>query len=198
MSFDDGWVSLLWAHERLRERGLRAVLFLTTLMPELRERGRYSGFVRQRFPRMAERYGDSLVPLSWDELAQLVGEGLVLGSHTHTHTRLLPGVSPRELSLPRGLIRERLGVDAVDLAYPYGRRRDLSPRLVPLLRELGYRRAFTGHGWPITPLSNPHLLPRAYVDPSWSVPELRRVLSAPRALMEGLSWLAQAHIPRER
>ena len=192
ITFDDGWADLLWAFPELKKRGLAATLFLTTILPELREAGSWEGFVRERFPRLSAK--GPLVPLSWDELRDLLGQGLEIGSHTHTHARFGPGPG-EELKLSRELIKEKLGIDARTFAYPYGRRRDIDLSAKELLPASGYEMAFIGHGWAIPDNCDPLLVPRHPVKDSWPVARLRNILSGKMDLREKLSWWAQGFIP---
>jgi peptidoglycan/xylan/chitin deacetylase (PgdA/CDA1 family) len=191
ITFDDGWTDLLWAFPELRKRGLSATLFLTTALPELRASGSWEGFIRERFPRLAQKA--ALAPLAWDELRDLVSEGLEIGSHTHTHARLGPGAG-EELRASRELIRENLGVDTRIFAYPYGRRRDIDLSARGLLGSCGYDMAFIGHGWAIPDNCDPLLVPRHPVKESWPLARLLDTLSGKADLREKLSWWAQGLI----
>lgn len=109
--FDDGYVGVHdQALEILRRHHIPATLFVTT---------QWIG--RPAFPWAPPELGR---PLTWDEVARLVGEaGCDLGSHTHTHrvlTALTPDDVRQELRTARAIIRERLGMTPTTFAYPYG------------------------------------------------------------------------------
>jgi peptidoglycan/xylan/chitin deacetylase (PgdA/CDA1 family) len=191
ISFDDGWADLLWAFPELKKRRLTATLFLTTILPELREAGSWESFVREKFPRLSEK--GPPVPLSWDELRDLLGQGLEIGSHTHTHARFGPGAG-EELKLSKELIKEKLGIETRLFAYPYGRRRDIDLGARNLLPACGYEMAFIGHGWSIPENCDPLLVPRHPVKDSWPVVRLRDILSGKKDLREKLSWWVQGLI----
>jgi peptidoglycan/xylan/chitin deacetylase (PgdA/CDA1 family) len=61
-------------------------------------------------------------PLSWAAVRDVVSTGLVtVGSHTDTHVlldRTTPNAAAEELDRSRQLIEDRVGVPAVDFAYP--------------------------------------------------------------------------------
>lgn len=192
LTFDDGWVDLLWAFPELKERGLSATLFLTTTLPELREAGSWETFVRERFHRLAQK--GPLVPLSWHELRDLVGQGLEIGSHSHTHARFGPGAG-EELRISKGLIKENLGIDTRMFAYPYGRRRDIDLSAKEILPACGYNMAFIGHGWSVPENCDPLIVPRHPVKDSWPVARLVDILSGKTDLKEKLSWWVQGLIP---
>ncbi len=191
ITFDDGWADLLWAFYELKMRGLAATLFLTTTLPELMESGSWESFVREKFPRLSEK--GPLVPLSWDELRDLVRDGLEIGSHGHTHIRF-GNRAGEELRVSKELIRANLGTDARIFAYPYGRRRDIDLRAKGSLSASGYEMAFIGHGWAVPDDCDPLLVPRHPVKDSWPVARLADILSGKMDLRERLSWLVQGFI----
>jgi len=89
--------------------------------------------------------------LTWKQLNELIQRGFEVEAHTITHadlTRQRIGESEveylerirRELQIPRTLIREHLGKEAVWLAYPYGRFNNL---VISLAIEAGYRGGVT-------------------------------------------------------
>lgn len=101
--------------------------------------------------------GDHLVPASWDELARLTAAGWEVGSHTHTHPRLVDVDDERlrdELATSRALLTERLGTPCTSLAYPYG---SFDARVEAAAATAGYRVAAVldrqvgrprTHAWP--------------------------------------------------
>ncbi len=184
ITVDDGWAWFLEVWPWFRERGLRPVLFLTTILPELRKAGSWEDFVARRFPRMAS---EGLAPLSWDELRDLVREGLVVQSHTHTHVRVSRDTPQEELLLPKRLIKENLGLEAWALAYPYGRGRDIGPGAGEALGRAGYRLGFTARCGFLK--GNPLYLPRCYADEGWDVKKLRRVVEARTHITESVKWM---------
>jgi peptidoglycan/xylan/chitin deacetylase (PgdA/CDA1 family) len=82
-----------------------------------------------------------LVPMSWDELAELANTGWEVGSHTRTHprlTRLDDGELAAELRDSRAECEDRLGRPCKTIAYPYG---DVDERVVEAARGAGYEQA---------------------------------------------------------
>ena len=74
---------------------------------------------------------------------------MAIGSHTHTHSvlsQLGPEQQRQELAQSRALLREQLGVEADALAYPVGNTTSFSDQSQELVRETGYRAAFSFHG----------------------------------------------------
>ncbi|MEO0140775.1 MAG: polysaccharide deacetylase family protein [candidate division WOR-3 bacterium] len=191
ITFDDGWSDLIWAFSELKARGLPATLFLTTVLPELRETGRWENFTRAKFPRLSET--SFLVPLSWDELRELVKEGLEIGSHGYIHIRFASGAE-EELRVSRKMIRERLSVETKIFAYPYGRRRDIELSAKGLLPASGYEMGFIGHGWAVPDDCDPLLIPRHPVKESWSPERFKGILAGKTDLKERMSWWVQGLI----
>jgi peptidoglycan/xylan/chitin deacetylase (PgdA/CDA1 family) len=106
VTFDDGTADVVDVAVPILERHrVPATLFLAT---DFVERG-------IAFP-------DDGRPTSWAALADAVATGvLAVGSHTHTHAlldRLPDDEVADELDRSIGLIGDRLGVEALDFAYP--------------------------------------------------------------------------------
>jgi peptidoglycan/xylan/chitin deacetylase (PgdA/CDA1 family) len=87
--------------------------------------------------------------LSWDEAREMIGGGMAIGSHTHSHqvlSQLEPERQLEELSRSRAILKEQLGTEADALAYPVGRKASFTDRTQMLARDAGYRAAFSFHG----------------------------------------------------
>jgi peptidoglycan/xylan/chitin deacetylase (PgdA/CDA1 family) len=82
--------------------------------------------------------------LDWDQVKQLADSGLVaIGSHCCTHTpltKLDAGAVQSELQRSRQVIRERIGIEPDDLAYPNG---DHDAQIAKAVHDSGYRCAYT-------------------------------------------------------
>jgi peptidoglycan/xylan/chitin deacetylase (PgdA/CDA1 family) len=86
--------------------------------------------------------------LGWDEAREMIGGGMAIGSHTHSHevlSQLGPDQQRQELIQSRALLRERLGIAADVLAYPVGNTTSYTGETEHLAREVGYRAAFSFH-----------------------------------------------------
>jgi peptidoglycan/xylan/chitin deacetylase (PgdA/CDA1 family) len=106
LTFDDGTPDLVeHAVGVLARHDVPATLYLAT---EHVEQGR--------------SFWDDGTVLSWAALADALTTGVLsIGSHTHSHAlldRLAPDAAADELDRSVGLIEERLGVTALDFAYP--------------------------------------------------------------------------------
>ena len=150
ITFDDAFENLhRIAWPLLRERGLAATVFVPT--------GRVG-----RDNAWGERpaRGIPTLPLcSWDQLGEMAGEGLDVGSHTVTHARLDgmdSGLVTDELALSAAAIEETLGRRPAHFAYPYG---GVDERVCELAAE-HYERAVTTELRVFEPVEAPHRLPR--------------------------------------
>jgi peptidoglycan/xylan/chitin deacetylase (PgdA/CDA1 family) len=98
---------------------------------------------------------DELETMSWDELRDIVAEGVEVGSHTRTHAHL---TTVSEVELEHELVGSRqeledeLGRRCRFLAYPYG---EENPRVQSAARAAGYEAAFAlpGPGGPANPFA---------------------------------------------
>ena len=81
---------------------------------------------------------DELVPMSWDELGRLAGDGWEIGSHTEHHPRLPElgrAALGEELQRSRAECEARLSVACTSLAYPFG---DHDAMVAEAAHEAGY------------------------------------------------------------
>ena len=100
--------------------------------------------------------------LTWEQVKALDESGLVaIGSHCCTHTpltKLDASAVQAELRRSRDVIRERIGVNPSDLAYPNG---DHDAQIATAVKDNGYRCAYTTM--------------RGLVDPAADAFRLRRI-----------------------
>jgi peptidoglycan/xylan/chitin deacetylase (PgdA/CDA1 family) len=102
--------------------------------------------------------------MTWAQIAELQGGGVIFGSHTSTH-EILTGIPPAqahdEISSSRELIEHRLAAPCSIFSYPNG---DFSLDVRELVARAGYKFAFLNQDpgvW--TPQSDPYLIPRVNV-----------------------------------
>jgi peptidoglycan/xylan/chitin deacetylase (PgdA/CDA1 family) len=87
--------------------------------------------------------------LSWDEAREMIGAGMAIGSHTHSHhvlSQLKPDRQVEELSTSKATLRDQLGSEVDVLAYPVGGRTSFTEQTQNAAREAGYRAAFSFYG----------------------------------------------------
>ena len=110
VTFDDGFRDFLTTAVPIMQRhGIVATLYATT------------GFMGDDGAPGANRSGDEM--LSWRELAEVAGQGVEVGGHTHSHPMLdtLPHAAARdEITRCKALIEERTGAPVASFAYPHG------------------------------------------------------------------------------
>jgi peptidoglycan/xylan/chitin deacetylase (PgdA/CDA1 family) len=115
LTFDDGFRNFLdEAFPVLRDLRLPSTVFVVS---------RYCGD-RNRWPSQpaSPRVPDLLL-MSWNELREIVRNGVMLGSHTATHpymTRLSAAEIEEELRASQHEIEDRTGQPVRAFAYPYG------------------------------------------------------------------------------
>ncbi len=116
VTFDDGSADVYeHAFPVLQRYQLPATVYLAT------------AYIDERRPFDFGTYrggGDHPQPLSWPQVREMAGSGLVtIGAHTHTHidlTRVPVETGREELERSRGLIEDRAGTMARHFAYPWG------------------------------------------------------------------------------
>jgi len=86
------------------------------------------------------------VMLNWDELRAMAQDGLYVGAHTISHpilSRMTPEEAQTEITVSHGIIKDEIGQNWPVFAYPVGRRADLRPELLTILKDEGFQAAMT-------------------------------------------------------
>ena len=179
LTFDDGYRDTFeTAFPMLAEHGLPFTLYLAT---ESVETGQSLGPEA-----MAE-------PLTWDQIEEMRESRLLtIGAHTHRHTDLRHSSSQEveeELATSDRLLKERLGIEVVHFAYPWGY---WSAQADPIVRRR-YGSAVLGG----SPLSSrppdPHLIRRFPVQLSDGFAFFRRRLEGGLRLEEQVRRLIRGY-----
>lgn len=135
ITLDDGWRSAYHiAFPILKKYGFTATLFVST------------DFIGCKNA------------LSWQQIRELAESGFDIQCHTKTHRNLAQSEKAesfeeyfrnlrREISIPRNVIKEKLGKTCRYIAYPYG---ETDAAVIAMLEKHGYRGAFT-----MRPAGNP-------------------------------------------
>ena len=93
-----------------------------------------------------ERQLANEVLLTWDQLRLMIGKGMAVGSHTHSH-RVLQTVPldelHQELAGSKAILQRELGREIHAIAYPVGRRIHKGHAVRDALLQAGYRVGFT-------------------------------------------------------
>jgi len=164
ITFDDGFEDVYSnAFPILKERGWPLTLYLTTYPVESGEP------LDPRFP--AAR------PLTWDQVNDMLGSGLVtLGAHTHTHRdlrRLSSDQIKEDLETCDRLIEHNTGIRPEHFTYPFGH---WAPLAHSLIRDR-YDSATLGGRHRVSASAGPHILPRIPVQKSDGIMFFRRKLN---------------------
>jgi peptidoglycan/xylan/chitin deacetylase (PgdA/CDA1 family) len=140
----------------------------------------YDSVYREAWPRLAERdwpfavfvntdaVDQGLDPyLSWDELRELAGAGVLIGNHSASHDHLLHRSDEEsmeqwaarvraDLERARDRIAGEVGTDSGLFAYPYG---EDAGELHGIVRQLGYR-GLTQRSGALGARTDPRAIPR--------------------------------------
>lgn len=152
VTFDDGYRDNYEnAYPILKKYGFPATIFVAT------------GFVGQL---MDNAYHEPLRMLSWDELKEMTGSGIIdIEPHTVHHkklTELSLEVAMEEIQESKKEIEEKLGKKCVSFAYPHG---SSSADVQELARGAGFLAAVTTEEGIISPKKwNPFALKRNSID----------------------------------
>jgi len=128
-----------------------------------------------------DRYGPGEHNLSWKELSELQQRGHIVGSHTSNHIRLSKDLSPdvlnAEIAGSKKHLEEKLGVEIDSFCYPGSEAFGHSTAAARVIRESGYRYAFSTNSAPIQQHTNPLMIHRTGVDISYSLSRIRVAVS---------------------
>jgi len=169
ITFDDGYRSVYGeAYPILKQYGLKAAVFIVTS---------YVG----------QQVGD-LAYLSWDEMKEMAGSGLIeIQAHSH-NAHFLVGKEPALLTWSAAEIKRdlrklneamrRAGLQAAQAyAYPYGA---YDAEVQAALRESGIKLAFTTeHGHVTSANTAVYALPRITIFPGIKIDQFARLVTGP-------------------
>ena len=125
-------------------------------MREIREKAE-----GDRLPESLRRF------MNWSEAREMAEGGMAIGSHTHSHpmlSRLGAAEQRQELIQSRAILREKLGIPADSIAYPYGVEESFSEQTQSIAQEAGYRTGFSFYGGTNRGQANPYNIRRVPVD----------------------------------
>lgn len=88
-----------------------------------------------------DQMGRAVPVMTWEQVEELKKEGFTIGSHTVNHIdcgRVDSETLRRELELSKAELEDRLGLEDVYFAYPFGARDNITPEGVEMVKEIGY------------------------------------------------------------
>jgi peptidoglycan/xylan/chitin deacetylase (PgdA/CDA1 family) len=134
VTFDDGYRDCYeQAFPILQELSIPFSVFVT------------SGFIESGYWNLSAEY--SMLPaLTWQQISEMRRYGAGIGCHTHNHRQWASqstGYLRRDLTTSKQMIEDGIGCPVISFAYPYGQPHDIDKRAGELLREAGFRFAFT-------------------------------------------------------
>jgi peptidoglycan/xylan/chitin deacetylase (PgdA/CDA1 family) len=129
LTFDDGYVdNYRYAFPVLKKYGYRAVIYLVSHLD-------YNKWDVEN-PKNPEKRFELMNEL---QLREMLDYGIEFGGHTKTHPRLSAlehEEARKEIFESKLSTEEKLGLELVSFAYPYG---DLNEEVKELVKEAGYR-----------------------------------------------------------
>ncbi len=135
ISFDDGYADNLWyALPVLRNFGIKPIIFLTA---------NYIG-TEGIFERYKDREKDRF--LNWQEVKEMLVDGVVFGSHSLSHPHLPQVGNDRlqaEVAESKKILEDKTGREVNFFCYPYG---DFDERVIESVQKAGYKGAFVTPG----------------------------------------------------
>jgi peptidoglycan/xylan/chitin deacetylase (PgdA/CDA1 family) len=122
--------------------------------------------------------------LNWDQVREMHGAGMDIGSHTHTH-RILTGLGipeqKSELTMSKEILEAELGARITSVAYPVGSASAYTRATCGLAGQVGYRLGFNFlRVRNCLPLRNPLDISRFAVEGDTRARALRSVACFPR------------------
>ena len=140
VTFDDGYLdNYEHAAPILRRHAIPAAFFVST------------GLIGsdRPFAHDVRRKNARPPAMTWQQVQDLHRQGFAIGSHTVNHIDCAKETIERvraELAKSRDDLRERIGMDKVYFAYPYGGRQNMTPERLQLIKEAGYTGCLSAYG----------------------------------------------------
>jgi peptidoglycan/xylan/chitin deacetylase (PgdA/CDA1 family) len=110
--------------------------------------------------------------LSWEDLRKLLSWGFEVGSHTRTHANLAAaareGRLEEEVAGSKRDIERSLGTVCKYIAWPFGRKRDISKTSIQAIAQSGYQACFGAFRGSIDAgKTDPFQIPRHHLEAGW-------------------------------
>jgi len=117
--------------------------------------------------------------LNWDQIRELVNEGVSIGAHSHSHYHMADlsiDEVRQEIEISNNIFLKELGSIPPLFAFPYG---EANEEIINLLKEYKFKVAFGQHSGVINETSNLYYLPRFSLNERYA--EIDRVKFAANA-----------------
>ena len=117
--------------------------------------------------------------LNWDQIRELVNEGVSIGAHSHSHYHMADlsiEEVREEIEISNNIFLKELGSIPPLFAFPYG---EANKEIINLLKEYKFKVAFGQHSGVINETSNLYYLPRFSLNERYA--EIDRVKFAANA-----------------
>ena len=117
--------------------------------------------------------------LNWDQIRELVNEGVSIGAHSHSHYHMADlsiDEVKNEIEISNNIFLKELGSIPPLFAFPYG---EANNEIINLLKEYKFKVAFGQHSGVINETSNLYYLPRFSLNERYA--EIDRVIFAANA-----------------
>jgi peptidoglycan/xylan/chitin deacetylase (PgdA/CDA1 family) len=121
--------------------------------------------------------------MNWDQVREMYGTGIEFGGHTVNHpilSRISLDQAKMEIEGSKTDIEREIGQTIFSFAYPNGRQADLNSALENLIKQAGYRTAFTLINGPTSLQEvkrNPFAIRRIFIGNSHTLPQFATLVN---------------------
>lgn len=163
ITFDDGYLdNVKTAAPILRELGLPATFYIAT------------DFIgSQHVPWWDKELPFAPEWMSWDDVRSLRRQGFTIGAHTVTHVDLGKvdlETAEREIRESKIRLERELGEPIEHFSFPYGRRDNIRPETLDLVKRAGFVSCVSAYGGFLSHDDEPFGLEREPISPWYSTP----------------------------
>jgi len=134
-----------WSGPTERDQILKSWIEAMKKLPEAKKQLMVSKLPAQLNVSIPQDYFRNLM-MTWDHVREMQGGGLAFGGHTVNHpilTRVALETARTEITVSKSTIERETAQPVLSFAYPNGMASDVNPEIVSVVKEVGYRTAFT-------------------------------------------------------